>query len=107
MLDIGFIHALRRIAKHLPTRRQTLLFSATMPRPIVELSRELVQRGFRSSVISRGGLLAAQIEADRGVHSIDLVLAESGQLAGSQNDRSRAVGGSTLEQVIGVARLAG
>lgn len=32
MLDIGFIHALRRIARTLPRSRQTLLFSATMPK---------------------------------------------------------------------------
>jgi ATP-dependent RNA helicase RhlE len=38
MLDLGFIHALRRIVKLLPQRRQTLLFSATMPRPIAELA---------------------------------------------------------------------
>ena len=34
MLDLGFIPALRRIVKLLPRQRQTLLFSATMPRPI-------------------------------------------------------------------------
>jgi DEAD/DEAH box helicase len=34
MLDLGFIHALKRIVKLLPQQRQTLLFSATMPRPI-------------------------------------------------------------------------
>ena len=38
MLDLGFIHALRRIAKHLPTRRQTLLFSATMPKLMEEIA---------------------------------------------------------------------
>ena len=32
MLDMGFIHALRKIARHLPDARQTLLFSATMPK---------------------------------------------------------------------------
>jgi ATP-dependent RNA helicase RhlE len=40
MLDLGFIHALRRIVKLLPRRRQTLLFSATMPRPIAALAEE-------------------------------------------------------------------
>ena len=38
MLDLGFIHALRRIVKLLPRQRQTLLFSATMPRPIAVLA---------------------------------------------------------------------
>ncbi|MDN2568550.1 DEAD/DEAH box helicase, partial [Aquibium sp. A9E412] len=39
MLDLGFIHALRRIAKMLGTPRQTLMFSATMPGQIEALSR--------------------------------------------------------------------
>ncbi len=40
MLDLGFIHALRRIVKLLPRQRQTLLFSATMPRTIASLAEE-------------------------------------------------------------------
>ncbi len=39
MLDLGFIHALRKIAKLLGTPRQTLLFSATMPKQIAELAQ--------------------------------------------------------------------
>ena len=38
MLDLGFIHALRRIAALLPRERQTLLFSATMPKAMAELA---------------------------------------------------------------------
>lgn len=38
MLDLGFIHALRRIAPLLPKDRQTMLFSATMPKQMNELS---------------------------------------------------------------------
>ncbi len=41
MLDMGFIHALRRIAPELGTPRQTMLFSATMPKQMEELSRAL------------------------------------------------------------------
>ena len=40
MLDLGFIHALRRIIKLLPQERQTLLFSATMPRAIASLAAD-------------------------------------------------------------------
>jgi ATP-dependent RNA helicase RhlE len=40
MLDLGFIHALKRIVKLLPRERQTLLFSATMPKPIAALAEE-------------------------------------------------------------------
>jgi len=38
MLDLGFIHALRRIVALVPSRRQTLFFSATMPKAIKELA---------------------------------------------------------------------
>ncbi|WP_422357836.1 DEAD/DEAH box helicase [Qipengyuania flava] len=37
MLDLGFIHALRRISQLVPEDRQTLFFSATMPKQIQEL----------------------------------------------------------------------
>jgi ATP-dependent RNA helicase RhlE len=38
MLDLGFIHALRQIVKLLPAKRQTLFFSATMPKAIQDLA---------------------------------------------------------------------
>ncbi len=38
MLDMGFIHDVRRVLRLLPRDRQNLLFSATMPRAIVELA---------------------------------------------------------------------
>jgi len=43
MLDMGFLPDIRRILKHLPGRKQTLLFSATLPAPIVALARELLR----------------------------------------------------------------
>src|SRR2546422_708470 len=43
MLDMGFLPDIRRVLRHLPTRRQTLFFSATMPPPIVQLSREMLR----------------------------------------------------------------
>src|SRR5207302_5095421 len=42
MLDMGFLPDIRRLLRMLPTRRQTLFFSATMPPPIVELTREML-----------------------------------------------------------------
>jgi len=42
MLDMGFLPDIRRILRHLPTKRQTLFFSATMPPPIAALSREML-----------------------------------------------------------------
>jgi ATP-dependent RNA helicase RhlE len=50
MLDLGFIHALKRIAKLLPPRRQTLLFSATMPRAIAALSEDYLDNPVRVKV---------------------------------------------------------
>ncbi len=43
MLDMGFLPDIRRVLKHLPLKRQTLFFSATMPPAIVELSREMLK----------------------------------------------------------------
>jgi ATP-dependent RNA helicase RhlE len=42
MLDMGFIHDVRRIAALLPQKRQTLLFSATMPPEIRSLAKSLL-----------------------------------------------------------------
>ena len=42
MLDMGFIHDIRKIIAKLPTKRQSLFFSATMPKNIVELSRKIL-----------------------------------------------------------------
>jgi ATP-dependent RNA helicase RhlE len=50
MLDLGFIHALKRIAKLLPRSRQTLLFSATMPRSIAALAEEYLTDPVRIAV---------------------------------------------------------
>jgi ATP-dependent RNA helicase RhlE len=43
MLDMGFLPDIRRILRHLSAKRQTLLFSATMPPPIAELAREMLR----------------------------------------------------------------
>ncbi|MBY5721211.1 DEAD/DEAH box helicase [Rhizobium leguminosarum] len=40
MLDLGFVHDLRKIAKMVPKKRQTMLFSATMPKAIADLAGE-------------------------------------------------------------------
>jgi ATP-dependent RNA helicase RhlE len=43
MLDIGFLPAIRRVVAALPARRQTLLFSATMPAAVEELARSTMR----------------------------------------------------------------
>jgi ATP-dependent RNA helicase RhlE len=50
MLDMGFLPDIRRILKHLPQRRQTLFFSATLPQPIVQLSQEMLRNPAMISV---------------------------------------------------------
>lgn len=44
MFDMGFLPDIRRIIKHVPRERQTLLFSATMPREIAHLAAETLTR---------------------------------------------------------------
>jgi len=42
MLDMGFIHDVKKIIAKLPPKRQSLFFSATMPKTIVELSQKML-----------------------------------------------------------------
>ena len=50
MLDMGFIHDIKRILPLLPKKRQTLFFSATMPKDIVNLSRSILSNPTRVEV---------------------------------------------------------
>ncbi len=43
MLDMGFLPDVRRVLRQLPAKRQTLMFSATLPAPIRDLSREMLR----------------------------------------------------------------
>lgn len=43
MCDMGFLPDIRRILKHLPSERQTLFFSATMPEDIRQLARDILK----------------------------------------------------------------
>ncbi|WP_040485244.1 DEAD/DEAH box helicase [Lutibaculum baratangense] len=43
MLDMGFLPEIRRIVAHLPKERQSLFFSATMPKPIADLANTLLK----------------------------------------------------------------
>jgi ATP-dependent RNA helicase RhlE len=67
MLDIGFIHALRRIAPMLSQDRQTMMFSATMPRAMAELSRQNLDTPIRIEVSPPGKV------ADKVTHSVHFV----------------------------------
>jgi len=50
MLDMGFIHDVRRVIALIPQRRQTLFFSATMPPDIIELSKKILVDPVRVAV---------------------------------------------------------
>lgn len=50
MLDMGFIHDIRKIIAKLPVKRQSLFFSATMPPDIVALSRKILGNPEKVSV---------------------------------------------------------
>jgi ATP-dependent RNA helicase RhlE len=54
MLDMGFIHALRQIATHLPEQRQTMLFSATMPKLMNEIANTYLKSPKRIQVSPPG-----------------------------------------------------
>jgi ATP-dependent RNA helicase RhlE len=50
MLDMGFIHDIRKIVARLPVQRQTLMFSATMPRAIAELAAHMLRNPVKVAV---------------------------------------------------------
>ncbi len=50
MLDMGFIHDVKRIIKELPAKRQTLFFSATMPKAVAQLAGGLLTDPVRIEV---------------------------------------------------------
>ena len=50
MLDMGFIHDVRKVISKIPAKRQTLFFSATMPEEVVKLSDSLLKNPIRVSV---------------------------------------------------------
>ena len=54
MLDLGFIHSLRKIADLLPNDRQTMLFSATMPKKMGELAASYLRDPIRVEAAPSG-----------------------------------------------------
>ena len=50
MLDMGFIHDIKRVIAMLPEKRQSLFFSATMPESIVKLSKTILTDPIRVEV---------------------------------------------------------
>lgn len=50
MLDMGFIHDVKKVVAKLPAKRQTLFFSATMPKEIAELANTILTNPVRVDV---------------------------------------------------------
>lgn len=63
MLDIGFAPQINEILKTLPRQRQTMLFSATMPREIVEIATRHMQLPVRVE-IAPSGTVAEKVEQE-------------------------------------------
>ena len=59
MLDMGFIHDVRKVIARLPEKRQTLLFSATMPQEIADLSRTILKNPVRVEVTPQSSTVDA------------------------------------------------
>jgi ATP-dependent RNA helicase RhlE len=66
MLDMGFIHDIRRIIAKLPAQRQTLFFSATMPPEIEDLGRLMLRDPARVAVAPQAS--TAERVSQRVVH---------------------------------------
>ncbi len=67
MLDLGFVHALRKIASLMGDDRQTMLFSATMPKQMNEIAQSYLQEPMRIEVNPPG---KAADKVTQGVHFI-------------------------------------
>ncbi len=68
MLDMGFIHDIRKIVAKLRAQRQTLMFSATMPRAIAELAAHMLRDPIKVAV----GPVASTVErVDQRVIRVD------------------------------------
>ncbi len=86
MLDMGFLPDIRRILRHVPARRQTLFFSATMPDQIVTLTRDLLKNPVTISLQRKAapaaGITQAVYPVPQDLKSALLVtLLERGQMA--------------------------
>ena len=59
MLDMGFIHDIKRILPKLPKEKQTLFFSATMPDTIISLTNSLLKNPVRISITPKSSTVDA------------------------------------------------
>ena len=111
MLDMGFVDDIEEIMRSLPVERQTLLFSATMPRPILSLTKKYMKAP-KNVTISKEELTVPLIEQyyfetkdkveglcrpKKGVDDLSIALSSRGYMAEglhgdlSQNQRDRVM----------------
>ena len=62
MLNMGFIEDIETIAKEIPTDRQTLLFSATMPEPIKKLAQNYMKKDYKIVNIKKVAMTATNVK---------------------------------------------
>jgi ATP-dependent RNA helicase RhlE len=67
MLDMGFLPDIRRVLRHIPARRQTLFFSATMPPAIAALAREMLRD---PALINQGRTSAPAVGITQAVYPV-------------------------------------
>ena len=88
MLDLGFIHALRRISQLVPEDRQTLFFSATMPKQIQELVGKYCRNPVKVSVTpesttaERIDQYLFMVQQDEKQTLLEMILSERHQVPG-------------------------
>jgi ATP-dependent RNA helicase RhlE len=110
MLDMGFVHDVRRIARAVPERRQTMLFSATMPREIESLANRLLHEPVRLAVDPVSSTVEPIEQSVYFVGSRQKTDLLKGLLAGGEVDRALVFtrtkhGANRLAQKLGRARI--
>jgi ATP-dependent RNA helicase RhlE len=68
MLDMGFIHDIKKLLKVIPAKRQTLFFSATMPNEIVKLSKSMLNNPIKVEVTPESSTVDI---IEQGVYYVD------------------------------------
>ena len=68
MLNMGFIEDIETILSEVPSQRQTMLFSATMPKQIQELARQFMQSPEYITVKSKGATVSSTMQYYHEVH---------------------------------------
>ena len=71
MLDMGFIHDVKKIIRRLPVRRQSMLFSATMPSDVASLAGEILNQPERVEVTPAASTVETVRQLVYFVNSVD------------------------------------